>query len=225
MSIAHEQPMTTLFELADLDEPRLTGELATSDLDALRAVAGWITTFVARPHNDLGRPGPVCPFVPGALERHTLWLALEHLAQRSISEVAQLVRRYQQRFKDAAPVDGDDATYKSIVLVFPDLPEGRADEFFSGLLEHVALPSYESDGFVMGGFHERNAATAIYRATFRPFTSPVPFLLIRHAVVSDWKFFLDNDDFRAAWARRYGGDGAEALAEAMRTLPWRQRGQ
>jgi Domain of unknown function (DUF6875) len=50
------------------------------DLDALQGVAGWIKTFVVKPHQDLGRAGPVCPFVPGALERKTLWLAPEQIA-------------------------------------------------------------------------------------------------------------------------------------------------
>jgi hypothetical protein len=49
--------------------------LATTDRDALRAVTAWIEDFVARPHEDLGRTGAVCPFVPGSLERSTLWLA------------------------------------------------------------------------------------------------------------------------------------------------------
>jgi hypothetical protein len=51
----------------------------------------------------------------------------------------------------------------------------------------------------MGGFYEGNEGTAIYNASFRPFTSPVPFLLVRHAVVSDWKFFLDNENWLNLW--------------------------
>ena len=47
----------------------------------------------------------------------------------------------------------------------------------------------------MGPFYEGNEGTAIYNPSFRPFTSPVPFLLMRHAVISDWKFFLDNEDW------------------------------
>ncbi len=73
----------------------------------------------------------------------------------------------------------------------------------------------------MGGFYEGNEGTAIYNASFRPFTSPVPFLLVRQAVVSDWKFFLDNEDWLKLWARRYGESGAQALAEELRRLPWR----
>src|SRR4030095_6045672 len=52
----------------------------------LRSVADWIGTFVAQAHPDLGRAGPVCPFVPGACERETLWLAPERIADRSVSD-------------------------------------------------------------------------------------------------------------------------------------------
>jgi hypothetical protein len=124
-------------------------------------------------------------------------------------------------FMNAQPAGGDDAVYKSFVVVFADLSADRAKEFFDDILEHLAVPSYEKDGFVMGGFYEGNEGTAIYNASFRPFTSPVPFLLVRQAVVSDWKFFLENEDWLNLWARRYGDSGAQALAEELRRLPWR----
>ena len=73
--MASSAQTTNLFLLEDLDDVKTTGELAESDLDALRAVAQWIRTFVVRPNKDLGREGTVCPFVPGSLERKTLWLA------------------------------------------------------------------------------------------------------------------------------------------------------
>jgi hypothetical protein len=49
----------------------------------------------------------------------------------------------------------------------------------------------------------------------------VPFLLVRQAVVGDWKFFLDKEDWLNLWARRYGDSGVQALAEELRRLPWR----
>jgi Domain of unknown function (DUF6875) len=71
---------TDLILLEDLEDVGRTSELTESELDALRAVADWIRTYVVKPHKDLGRAGPVCPFVPGALERKALWLAPEHIA-------------------------------------------------------------------------------------------------------------------------------------------------
>jgi hypothetical protein len=49
----------------------------------------------------------------------------------------------------------------------------------------------------------------------------VPFLLIRQAVISDWKFFLDDEEWLKLWAQRSGGAGVQALAEELRRLPWR----
>jgi hypothetical protein len=212
---------TNLFLLEDLEDVSKTAKLADSDRDALQAVADWITTFVARPHEDLGRAGPVCPFVPEALERETLWLAPVQIADRSVPDAVDLINGYQRLFLDARPADGDDAIYKSFVVVFTDLPADRAKDLLDDMLEQLAVPSYVEDGFVMGGFYEGNEGTAIYNPSFRPFTSPVPFLLLRQAIIGDWKFFLDNEEWLRLWARRYGDSGVQALAEELRRLPWR----
>src|SRR5215831_4178121 len=75
--------ITDLFLLENLEDASRTRELAEDDRSALRAVADWIKTFVAKPHKDLGRAGPVCPFVPVAWEHNTLWLAAERSAHES----------------------------------------------------------------------------------------------------------------------------------------------
>jgi hypothetical protein len=100
-------------------------------------------------------------------------------------------------------------------------PAERAKGLFDDVLNQLAVPSYVEDGLVMGGFYESNEGTAVYNKGFRPFMSPEPFLLMRHAVISDWKFFLDNDDWLNRWARRYGESAVRALAEELRRLPWR----
>jgi hypothetical protein len=213
-------PTTNLFLVEDLEDVSRTSELPQRDLDALQTVADWMKSFIVRPHKDLNRAGPVCPFVPESLDRRTLWLAPEHVGDRSVPEVVDLVRGYQRLFLDAQPT-GDDAIYKAIVVVFTDLPPDRAGDFFDHVLRDLAVPSYVGDGFVMGGSFEGNEAGAIYNPSFLPFTSPVPFLLIRQAVTSDWKFFLDDDAWLKLWAQRHGGSGAEALAQELRRLPWR----
>lgn len=56
-----------LFGDWDLEDSGRTRKLADSELPALRTVADWIKTFVAKPNKNLGRSGPICPFVSGAL--------------------------------------------------------------------------------------------------------------------------------------------------------------
>jgi hypothetical protein len=217
----HTSSLFLLEDLDDLEDVGRTSELAEGELTALHAVADWIKTYVVRPHKDLGRAGPVCPFVPGALERRTLWLAPEQIGDRSVPAVVELMNGYVRRFLEAQPSDGDDAKYKVIVVVFADLSADRAQGLFDDVLQHLAVPSYVEDGIVFGPFYEGNEGTAIYNASFRPFQSPVPFLFVRHTVISDWKFFLDKEDWLNLWARRFGESAVHALAEELRRLPWR----
>ena len=104
---------------------------------------------------------------------------------------------------------------------FSDLPANRAQGVFDDVLKHLAVPSYVEDGILFGPYYEGNEQTAIYNSSFRPFQSPVPFLFVRHGVTSDWKFFLDDEDWRNLWAHRHGESGTQALAEELRRLPWR----
>ena len=136
-------------------------------------------------------------------------------------DVVALITGYKRLLLSAQPVDGVEATYKSIVVVFTDLAADRAKDLLDAVLEQLGAPSYVEEGLVLGEFYESNEGTAIYNASFRPFTSPVPFLLMRLAVISDWKFFLDDKDWLSRWAGRYGESGAQALAEELRQLPWR----
>ena len=214
---------TELFLLEDLEELRKTRELAKSDLDALHAVADWIKAFVVRPHEDLGRAGPVCPFVPGALERKTLWLAPEQIANRGVPHAVERMKHYKNLFLDAEPTEGDDANYKVIVVVFTDLSADRAKGVFDGVQQQLAVPSYVDDGILFGPFYKGNEGTALYNASFRPFQSPAPFMFVRQGVIGDWKFFLDDPDWLNYWAHRFGETAVHALAEELKRLPWRAR--
>ena len=163
----------------------------------------------------------MCPFVPTAIERKTLWLAPQRIADRTPLEVVQLINGYKKLLLDAQPIDGDEVNYKTIVVVFTDLSSDRAKTFFDEVLQHLGVQSYAEDGLVLGGFYESNEGTAVYNPSFRPFTAPVPFLLIRHAVISDWKFFLDKDEWLNLWARHYGESAVQTLGAELRHLPWR----
>jgi Domain of unknown function (DUF6875) len=213
---------TNLFLLEDLEDDSRTADLAESDLAALEAVAEWIKSYVAQPHEDLvGHAGTVCPFVPGSLERKTLWLAPEQIADRDLPDVVELMSDYKSRLLDIAPTEGDDVVYNVFVVVFTDLPAAAAQGVFGEVLNQLAVSSYEEDGILFGPYYEGNATTAIYNASFRTFESPVPFMFVRHGVVGDWKFFLDDDQWLDLWVHRHAESGTRALAEELRRLPWR----
>jgi len=209
---------TELFLLEDLEDAGRTSGLSESDLDGLRAIADWITTYVTQPHEELvGHAGPVCPFLPGSVERKTLWLASERVGE---ANVVELMRGYKRLLLEQA--DGDDDVYDVIAVVFSDLPAERAQGVFGEVIEQLAVPSYAEDGVLFGPYYAGNEATALYNPGFRPFESPVPFMFVRHGVVGDWKFFLDDDEWLGLWVHRFGESATHALAEELRRLPWRE---
>jgi hypothetical protein len=210
-----------LLVLEDIEDPGKTDKLPARDLTAAHTEADWIRTFVAQPNKDLGRDGPVCPFIGQGLENKTVWLALEQVGDRSVLELVDVINGYRRALIDAQPTDGDGAIYKAIVVLFTDLSPERAKDVLEDVLQRVAVSSYEEDGLAMGTSYRGNDVPAIHNASFRPFTSPVPFLLMRSAVISDWEFFLDDEDWLNRWARRYGERATQALAKELRTLPWR----
>jgi len=61
---------------------------------------------VAKPHNDLGRPGTVCPVVPRGLEAKTLWLVPEHAAGASVPDLVQIAEGCKRQFLSTEPTDG-----------------------------------------------------------------------------------------------------------------------
>jgi hypothetical protein len=214
---------TNLFLLQDLEDSSKTRSLVGVDLPALNRVAAWIKTFIAQPHKDLGRGGSVCPFVPGAIARKSLWLAPERIAHLTVPQVLDLVDNYHKLLIRVEPAHGEDASYKALVVVFTDVTADRAKTYLEDAqLQQLKRVTYMKDGVVMGDFHERNEGSAIRNLNFQPFKAPVPFLLMRPAVVGDWMFFVDNDDWLMLWARRYGDAAVQALAEELRRTNWRQ---
>ena len=170
MSAQTPAQTTNLFLLEDLEDVSRTSELPQSDLDALQTVADWIKSFIVRPHKDLGRAGPVCPFVPESLDRKTLWLAPEHVGDRSVPEVVDLVSGYKRLFLGAQPIRRRRDLQGRSSLSSPTCPRIRLGNFFDDVLQDLAVPSYVEDGFVIGRLYEGNEAGALYNPSFRPFT-------------------------------------------------------
>jgi hypothetical protein len=110
-----------LFLIHELVLPRKVRRLKhESDLNALKTIADWTRDFVASEHHskEVGRVGPVCPFVPRAIGEETLWFAVEHVNDQSTIRVAQLMQEYKRLFLSIEPkeIDGvGKADYKTIL--------------------------------------------------------------------------------------------------------------
>jgi hypothetical protein len=169
-------------------QPNSLGLYRGKDLEKLNEILAWIRDFVAEPHPDLGRTGPVCPFIPHALRENTIWLAAP---AASLDEMDKLIHEYRHEFTKLDPTTGPLLPYKTIVLVFPAVTREQAPELIDKLQWRVK-PEFVADGLMIGQFHPDNNEPGVHNSDFRPLRSPVPLLVIRAMVGTDLPFLTDR---------------------------------
>jgi hypothetical protein len=164
-------------------------ERAYSPESVLVAVARWMRDYLAEPHPQLGRKGPVCPFVPISLELDTVWISEVSEPGLSADDITQLITEYRDLFLRTEPTAMPVALQKSFLVVFPRLQDSGAEG--AALVDKVQfnLKRYFVEmGLMIGEFHANNESPGLRNPDFRPLRCPVPMLAIRHMVGSDFPF-------------------------------------
>lgn len=152
----------------------------------LRITAAWMRSFLGRPHRELGRPGPVCPFVPGAIMQDTIWLAQVSFGPGDKQAIIEAIGMFREMFRNLEPITGDLSMMKAIMIVFPNIDIDNA-----GVIDEVQAElkaKFVADGLMIGEFHERNESPGLRNEDFRPLRSPIPGLAIRFMVDTDLPF-------------------------------------
>ncbi|MEU9127637.1 DUF6875 domain-containing protein [Kitasatospora sp. NPDC048540] len=199
------RPEHALFTAADLEPPAAgLPPHARRYADALRGVLGWARAYLTAPHPELGRTGPVCPFVGASLRDGRFHLALWPGRPEDRGEVAEAVALYRDWFLRLAPPGGVRAQFTTILIVFPDLPTAEAPE----LVDRTQLElktAFVEDGLMLGQFHDLPPdQPGLWNPDFRPLRSPLPMLVIRHMVPTDLPFLLADPRHLAAYHRLFG---------------------
>ncbi|HST63098.1 MAG TPA: hypothetical protein VLK84_30595 [Longimicrobium sp.] len=206
-------PRLYLVELTDFRADPLPPQVV-EHLEPLRAIVHWAMDYLCNPHPELGRRGAVCPFTTPSIRRNLFYLTVMPGADLRQQDVVEMVRTYRDWFLEMEPHDQRSAQYKTITILFPDIPE----EAWSSLIEatHEELKAeYVPHGIMLGEFHPGPPDKAALRnPDFRPLKSPVPLLGIRHMVPTDFAFLRDRRDFMAAYLARHG-DKIDALPGTM----------
>jgi hypothetical protein len=171
---------------------------------AVRTTLAWARSYLSRPHRDLGRPGPVCPYVPSALRAGTMYVAVQPGAPKSRARVEATVAAYRDWFGELEPRSGPQAEAKTILILFPDLPGPAMLELIDGV-QAALKPSFVEQGLMIGQFHPTPPTQpGLWNPEFRPLHSPVPLLAIRQMVPSDLPVIVHDRGLLSEAVRRLG---------------------
>jgi hypothetical protein len=158
----------------------------------LRIVMDWIHTYVLKPHNQLGRGGPVCPFVSPALSLKALWISVVDREFRSEKPLRTVLNSYIEQYHLSEP-RGAGRDLKAFIIVFPKLVPDRA----SNLVDQVhksMKPMVVEAGLMLGEFHRGSQSPGLHNSHFYPLRSPVPLFVLRKMVPGDLVFLNKVSD-------------------------------
>lgn len=182
--------------------------LSNTELKASAQMLCFLREFLAKPHPLLGRKGPVCPFIPTALRKNTVYMAIVRTGPEvTPADIEEIVRPIAGRFEALEPTQGIMTSYKAVLMVFPDIDLSEAKVLIDGVQESLK-PQFVSKGLMIGEFHKNNNASGLRNPDFYPLRTPVPTLAIRHMVTGDIAF-LDMSkyapDVRVSFLSNYIG--------------------
>jgi hypothetical protein len=217
MRIHPTDPRLFLVELSDFRTAPLPQQVQ-ENLEPLNTVVDWARDYLCRPHPELGRTGAVCPFTQPALRRNLFMLTVIRGSELHADDVQETVRLYRDWFLEMPPHDARQAQYKTINILFPDLPESAWKTVIEAVQERLKA-EYVPHGIMIGEFHPGPPdKAALWNEDFRPLRCPLPMLAIRHMVPTDFVFLRDRQDFMSAYLRLHGARLPPQMAPEIRSV-------
>ncbi|CRK62221.1 FIG01131493: hypothetical protein [Alloactinosynnema sp. L-07] len=207
-------PARVLLEVDDIEHDLLPVEFAPYRAH-LRTILDWARQYLTRPHESLGRKGSVCPFVQASIDRRKFYLTVYPGRPQDPVEVAAALLPYRDWFLELAPRTQPASQLTTILVLFPDLFPGDVDAMIDGS-QDALKKDYVERGLMIGEFHDGPPDKGgLWNPDFRPLSSPVPLLAVRHMVPTDFPFLRDDRDHALAYLRQFASQVPATVREAM----------
>lgn len=193
--------------------------------DRMSQAWDWLSTYPIHPHPELGRDGVVCPYMVKAIRRRYVTME-EFDATQGDEALMALARKLRAGVLEKAAELGSDRLYLVGMAVPYGLPEPELKAMVARV--HAALkPEFVALGLMIGDFWPEHETIGLHNDDFRPFTSPMPLLGMRHITPADLPFFVkhepDPDDrlrllanFRRLFEGRLNAHWTDRLNESVR---------
>ncbi|OLR91903.1 DUF6875 domain-containing protein [Actinokineospora bangkokensis] len=194
--------------------PAPKSPVSLTDLRHAHEVLDWLRDYISKPHPDLGRGGPVCPFVPQSLRTDQVRIVLHpELDGSDPGAIAELLRGYLEVFVAGTPDSAVARRQRSFVIALPNVAEEHLP-LLDGV-HRAVKPDMVAGGAMIGQFYQGCPEVAVRNPGFHVSTGPVPCFVIRHMAPHD-VLFLHED---AGWFAEYHSRFAREFAAGKVTDP------
>jgi hypothetical protein len=196
-------PRYYLIEVTDLKLDPMP-DIVRDNLPYATTIVNWAREYLCQPHSELGRDGPVCPFVPYSLQHCLFFVTVQRGEHLTESDVYDTVMKYRDWFLEMEPREGSESRYKSINILFPDIPLENAPQIID-TIQLALKPEFVARGLMIGQFHGTPPAEGgLWNPDFRPLKSPIPLLSMRHMVPTDFAFLTKDKRYVDSYLQIHG---------------------
>ncbi|NNH71362.1 hypothetical protein HLB23_16075 [Nocardia uniformis] len=170
---------------------------------AAETLLRWMDDYLPRPHPELGRPGAVCPFVRNSAAQQLIWAGSagggDALSAQRINHTLDDAFELYCGLMRESPTD---ARRLTLVTVFPELT--RYDMIDA--VHRARKTQVVAEGLMLGQFYPGCPVPGLWNRDFHPLDAPVPMLVLRPMMSTDFPFLVSRADWLYAYFTRLAPD-------------------
>ncbi|MET9119120.1 DUF6875 domain-containing protein [Streptomyces longwoodensis] len=169
---------------------------------ALEAVEDWLTEYISASHPEIGRTGPICPFVAPSRKNRTMEIRMRLVGHAPTLELLEEIAHSSLREYELTTWQGRNPMLRAMVVALPDL---RSED--TGLLDQVharVKDAFVTRGLMIGQFHKNCEVTAARNPRFAVSKAPLPLFAIRAIALHDAFFLSEKPHWFQHYRERFG---------------------
>jgi uncharacterized protein DUF6875 len=179
-----------------------SGESVVSIDSTLAIVDSWLTEYISARHPEIGRIGPICPFVAPSRKNRTMEIRVRFVGRSPTLELIEEIARSSLREFGLITWQGRNPMLRAVIVVLPDL---RSED--TKLLDEAQTrvkDEFVEQGLMVGQFHENCEVTAARNPDFTVSRAPVPVLAIRTIALHDIFFLSEHRHWFEKYREKFG---------------------
>lgn len=164
---------------------------SSEHIEMLKTARSWVADYLCSPHEDLGRSGVVCPFVPKSIRAKRVWFSILPNNLFDDSDLLyKSIKAYAEWFLRLEPIDSED---KIFILVMPSFDANIHVDVLIKRIEDLQI-ELSNEGLSIAPFFHGNPATGLRSNNFKPGESTIPLVAIRKTTAHDLPFIMRNEE-------------------------------
>jgi hypothetical protein len=166
---------------------------------SVHLLRSWVSEYLTAPHPDLGRDGPVCPFIRPSISRQLFGAAFVHGTDVDASTLATIVADQFDIYLELARQNDKERSLKTLVTVLPDL----ADFTVIDLVHADCKPLFVHHGCMLGQFYPGCPQPGLWNHDFHPLNAPLAMLVARNMMTTDFPFLMARREWLCAYFKKF----------------------